>query len=252
MLGLAIRIAECQGIHRESTLVKCTVFEAEMRRRLWWCLMLYDTRMGEKADHKDPSLAPTWDCRQPINCNDSDLWPDMKEPPISRSRSTEALYSVIRAEIADHIRNSEWFLDFSNPRLKPLAKELPDGGSIDVLEQRIQRDYLRYCDMNNPIHFFTVGATKAHLIRSRLFEHFARSLNNSGPQTEDQRDHGISIALDYLMNDQELVGSPLCRGYLWYLQSYFPFPAYMHLIQDLQRRPLGRLADRVWSVMHTN
>jgi hypothetical protein len=52
MLGVAIRIAQRMGIHSESALAKCTVFEAELRRRLWWSLVLFDTRISEMADHK--------------------------------------------------------------------------------------------------------------------------------------------------------------------------------------------------------
>jgi hypothetical protein len=253
MLGVAIRQAQCLGIHRESTLAKCTPFEAEMRRRLWWCLMLYDSRMGEKADHKDPVLAPTWDCRLPANCNDSDLWPEMKEPPTpSRSRATEALFVVLRGEMADHMRNSSWFLDFSNPCLKPLAKELPGNGSLDALYQNIERDYLRFCDTDNRLHFLSIHTTKLYVLRSRLFEHFARFLNTNGQQSEAERDRGLQMALDYIDCDTLLTSSPLCQGYLWYLQSYFPFPAYMHTIQDLRRRPLNQLAERAWEVMHVN
>lgn len=52
MLGVAIRIAQRMGIHSESALSKCTVFEAELSRRLWWSLMLFDSRISEMADHK--------------------------------------------------------------------------------------------------------------------------------------------------------------------------------------------------------
>lgn len=253
MLGVAIRLAQCLGMHRESMLARCTPFEAEMRRRLWWCLMLYDERMGEKADHKDPVLAPTWDCRIPLSCNDSDLWPEMKEPPSpSRSRTTESLFVVIRSELGDHMRNSSWYLDFSNPCLKPLAKELPDNGSLDALYHRLDREYLRHCDMDNRIQFFTVYLAKLYILRSRLFEHFAAFLNRNGQQSEAERDQGLQRALDYLDCDTLITTSPLCSGYLWYMQSYFPFPAYMHTIQDLRRRPLSHLAERAWDVMHAN
>jgi hypothetical protein len=215
--------------------------------------MLFDSRMGEKADHKDPVLAPTWDCKIPLNCNDSDLWPDMKElPPASRSRTTEALFTVLRSEVADHMRNTSWFLDFSNPCLKAIAKELPEGGNIDALWSRLERDYLRLCDAENRLHFVTYHMAKSHIFRSRLFEHFAQFLNTNGQQSEEERDRGMEIALDYLDCDTTLTSSPLCQGYRWYLQSHFPFAAYMHIIQDLRRRPLCRVAQRAWESMSAN
>lgn len=253
LLGIAIRIAQCLGMHRESTLAKSTVFEAEMRRRLWWCLVLHDFRQGEKADHKDPVLAPTWDCRAPLNCNDSDLWPEMKEPPSpSRGRIAESLYIVVRCELADHIRHSSWYIDFTNPCLKPLARELPDNGNTETLRRRIEQEYLQHCDVDNPIQFFTINMTKSYTMRARLFEHFARVLNPNEEQSDAERDSGVEIALDYLDCDTILTNSPLCQGYLWYLASYFPFPAYMLTIQDLRRRPLAPFSERAWDVMYRN
>ncbi|KAK9386689.1 hypothetical protein V1515DRAFT_603556 [Lipomyces mesembrius] len=66
MLGVVMRIAHRMGIHSESACVKRTAFEAEMRRRLWWSLKLFDTRIGEMADYNTVALAPAWECRIPL------------------------------------------------------------------------------------------------------------------------------------------------------------------------------------------
>jgi len=81
MLGVAMRIAQRIGIHDESMNTKQSPFEAEMRRRLWWSLIGFDSRMCEMADHKATILNPTWDCQLPLNVNDSDLRPAAKALP---------------------------------------------------------------------------------------------------------------------------------------------------------------------------
>jgi len=61
MLGVAMRIAQRMGIHTESTYAKYTALEAEMRRRLWWSLVIFDNRMCEMATYsKGTMLIPTW------------------------------------------------------------------------------------------------------------------------------------------------------------------------------------------------
>ncbi|KAJ5509759.1 hypothetical protein N7527_011902 [Penicillium freii] len=40
--------------------------EAEMRRRLWWSLIIFDNRIGEMSDYQTSSLAPTWDCHNDL------------------------------------------------------------------------------------------------------------------------------------------------------------------------------------------
>lgn len=54
LTGLAVRLAQSRGIHRDGTLLKLSKFDAEMRRRLWWHICLLDT-----ASSEDHSCTPT-------------------------------------------------------------------------------------------------------------------------------------------------------------------------------------------------
>ena len=176
MLGVAIRIAERMGIHSESDLAKCTVLEAEMRRRLWWSLVLFDARISEMTNYKTTKLTPTWDCKIPLNVNDSDLRPEMKEPPEAVGKSTEAIFAVVRGELGEFVRNTMFYLDFTAPALKPIAKDvqngpIPEGGELVTLDKMIEDRYLKSCDPENPLHFMTIWTARAFLAKYRLMEH---------------------------------------------------------------------------------
>ena len=166
MLGVAVRIAQRMGIHSESALSKCTAFEAEMRRRLWWSPILFDTRIGQIANSRTVTLDPTWDCKIPLNVNDSDLRPEMKGPPAVQGKCTEALFVVVRSELGEYIRHTEFHLDFTCPALKPIAKHVQNGfalggGELIKLEEMIEDQYFKACDQKNPIHFMTIWTTRA-------------------------------------------------------------------------------------------
>lgn len=47
MTGLAIRLAQSLGMHRDGSLFKLSPFDAEMRRRLWWGICILDTPASE-------------------------------------------------------------------------------------------------------------------------------------------------------------------------------------------------------------
>lgn len=257
MIGLAIRIAQRMGIHSESTYAKCPALEAEMRRRLWWSLILFDTRISEMANYKAVTLTPTWDCRVPLNVNDFDLQPEMKDPPVVQGNSTEALFAVVHSEIAEFVRHSAFHLDFVNPALKTFSKDVqrgpvPEGGGLVALEKTIEDKYLKSCNLENPLHFMTVWTTRAHLAKNRLVEHFSRFSRSSMQQTDSQRDAALFHAVSMLECDTKLVTSSLAKGYLWLVNFHFPFPAYIHLFQDLRRRPVGDHAERTWEIMSDN
>ena len=257
MLGVAIRIAQRMGIHSESALAKCTAVEAEMRRRLWWSLVLFDSRIGQLANSKVTTLDPTWDCKIPLNVNDSDLWPEMKGPPAIQGKSTEAIFAVVRSELGEFIRHTVFHLDFTSPALKPIAKHLPSGPApkgdeLAKLEEMIEDQYLKSCDQENPIHFMTIWTTRAYLAKCRLLEHHSRYSSPAVRRTEAQRDVATSHALRTLECDTKIMTSSLTKGFLWLNQFHFPFPAYIQIVQDLRRRPISEQARQAWEVMSDN
>ena len=245
------------GMHSEPALVKCTPLEAEMRRRLWWSLILFDTRIGEIASSKTVTLDPTWDCKVPLNVNDSDLRPEMKEPPPIQERSSEAVFAVVRCELGDFVRHTAWHLDFTNPVLKPIARHLHNdptlqGNELVKLEKAIEDQHLKFCDQDNPIHFMTIWTARAYLAKCRLVEHHSRFSGSNVCRTEAQRNAATSHALRYLECDTKIMKSPLTTRFRWLNDFYFPFPAYIQIVQDLRRRPMSDHAQKAWETISDN
>ncbi|KAL9585691.1 MAG: hypothetical protein Q9203_004144 [Teloschistes exilis] len=256
LLGLTIRIAHRIGIQSESTLAQCTILEAEMRRRLWWAIILFDARIGGRSQSKTVTLEPSWDCMVPLNVSDSDLRPEMKIRPTNQARS-EALFAVMRCELGDYVRHSSFYLDFSNPALRPLAKHVqngssPGGSGLVKLEESIEEQHFKSLDLENPIHFMTVWTTRGQLAKDRLLEHNARFSNSSAGKTEAQRDAATSYAFRMLECDTKIMTCPLTKRFRWFNRFYFPFPAYIQIVQDVRRRPHGAFARRAWEIMSDN
>ncbi|KAH7022063.1 hypothetical protein EDB80DRAFT_769111 [Ilyonectria destructans] len=254
ILGVAVRIARRMGIHNEMDNAKCTPLEAEMRRRLWWSLIVFDSRIGELADHKSTGISPIWDCRLPLNANESELRPEMKELPPAELKCTEALFVVVRSEMSDFLRHTAFYLDFSSPALKPLAKNaqhgpIPEGSELDALEETIENKYFKHSDPEIPLHYLTIWASRASLAKWRIVEYYWRYSGSSEKPTEADVDSVVGHAFTMLESDTKLMSSPLTKGYHWLLEKYFPLPAYMHIARDLRRRPVSKHAARAWDIM---
>ncbi|KAF2826711.1 hypothetical protein CC86DRAFT_292200 [Ophiobolus disseminans] len=256
MLGTAIRIAQRMGIHNESSNIKCSALEAELRRRLWWSLVLFDARISEMTELKVGQLVPTWDCRPPSNANDFDLRPEMKIAPEVHTFTSETLFAVVRSEFGNFTRHCAFHLDFINPALKSIvARYSPDPLDIDeftTFEQTIEQKYLRFCDPQNPLHYMTIWWARGQLAKSRFIKDLSDSSKTIAQRTSTQRDATISYALDMLECDTMLMSSELTTGFQWLTYLNFPFPAYVHIVQDLRKRPLSDLAQTSWDVMGKN
>jgi hypothetical protein len=236
------------GIDNECTLAKSTIFEAEIRRRLWWSLVFFDNRASEMASHRSTILTPIWDCNIPLNVNDSDLWPEMKDPPAVRNQFTDAIFTVVRSELGEFVRHSAFHLDFHAPAFKVIAK----GGQLDDLERMIEEKYLRFCDPEHPVHFMTTWTTRAYLARSHVMQYYAKYPDPTLPQPESERHAAVSNAICMLDADTRLLASPLTKGFWWMNNMWFPAFAYMHITQYLKWRSAGDLAEQSWKAMSDN
>ncbi|KAF3000058.1 hypothetical protein E8E13_000709 [Curvularia kusanoi] len=257
MFAIAFRIAHRMNISNEATNAKHSIFEAEMRRRLWWAMVLYDSRISEMTDYKVTQLVPTWDCKTPSNVNDFDLRPEMTARPPDLNPSTEALFAVMRGAIGNLIRYNAWHLDFVNPMLRHVAKATqhvvdPYDDNLNALEQLLETRYIAHCNPEIPLHYITMWWARNYLAKYRFFLHCSRQSSSPAEQSLSQRDAVLSYALRMLECDTALMSSPLTKGYRWLIQFHFPFPAYVRIVQDLRARPLGAQADKAWQMMNAN
>ncbi|KAK7192096.1 hypothetical protein PSPO01_01668 [Paraphaeosphaeria sporulosa] len=258
-LAVAIRLAQHMGLHSEDLNSKHTALEAEMRRRIWWSLVLLDTRVAEMSDFKCSILLPGWDCKPPSNIHDFDLGTETKMPPAPHEMITESTFAVVRCELANFVRHSGYWLAFNNPCLMPLARRPPVGSSpagdeLAVIENLVEEKYLKFCNPANPIHFMIVWMARGYLAKHRMLAHYARHARAPSKQTEDQRDLALGYALTLFECDTKLLSSPLTKVFTWFTMTVlqFPFQAYIHVVQDLARRPTTKLAGRAWAVMSAN
>ncbi|KEF61708.1 uncharacterized protein A1O9_03277 [Exophiala aquamarina CBS 119918] len=257
LLGVAIRMAQRMGIHSEATLAKCTPFEAEMRRRLWWSLILFDTRISELTSSNIATLDPTWDCGIPLNVNDGDLRLDMKTPLVTRKQPTDAVFAVVRSELGDYLRHAAFHLHIDNSALKSLAKRFDENltlksDALVKLGDKIEDRYLKLCDEENPTHFMATWTARGSLAKYHLMEHNVRLASSSTQRVEAQYNAATFHALRMLECDTKIMTSHLTKGFAWLHQINFPFPAYYQITQDLRRRPTSEQALHTWDVMSRN
>ncbi|KAF5680775.1 C6 transcription factor [Fusarium heterosporum] len=250
MLAVAIRIAERMGLPVEARNARCSVLEAEMRRRLWWSLVLFDSRVSSLGDHKMSTLNPTWDCALPTNVSDSELREEIKTPPKPQRQATEATFSVMRSETGDWIRNSPYYIAFTNPVMKALAKKLPDNDTI--LENELQEKFLQFCDCENRLHFMTFWTGRASMATRRLMKDYLTYLDPKTEYTPAHHEAAVAQAIEWLECDTQLSISPLTKGFHWFLRMFFPFPAYVRIIHYVKSQPFNDQIERMWQVMHDN
>ena len=247
------------NIHDESNYAKCAPFEAEMRRKLWWSVVMFDHRICEMSDYKDTTLAPPWDCRTPLNVNDLEFRPEMKTSSASHAKPTESHFAVVRSELADFVRHSAFHKNFINPSLNTIAQPkvtwygpLLEGDQLMALERMIEGKYLAFCYADSPLHFMTIWAKRGYLARTVYWNTIRDNRPMYIQPTEVQGNAAISYALSMLECDTKLRTSPLTKVYRWLLDFHVPAVAFDHILNSLRKRPTEDYAERAWDAMSNN
>ncbi|KAI8687120.1 Zn(2)-C6 fungal-type domain-containing protein [Fusarium sp. Ph1] len=268
LIGLAVRIAQRMGLHRDPGQFGLPPFEVEQRRRLWWTLVGYDRRLGEMSGSTVTALSSGGDCKLPLNVNDSDLHVDGKEMPTPHTGPTEMLFALTRVELAmavssDSNRDS---YKLNNPDKSPaatpgsrstatirLAGQDGPSYSLEGYCAHIEGTYLSQCDPKIPLHFFTLTMTRQALCKMRILSFLVRMHNaDHVPLKEIERDNLFLQATQMIEYDNVVQSSESLRPFKWYSMHHFPFPAYMFLVQELRHRVSGPMVERAWDAISKN
>ncbi|KAJ4315664.1 hypothetical protein N0V84_008263 [Fusarium piperis] len=270
LIGLAVRIAQRMGLHRDPAQFGLSPFEVEQRRRLWWTLVGYDRRLGEMSGSTVTALSSGGDCKLPLNVNDSDLHVDGKEMPTPHTGPTEMLFALTRVELAmavssDSNRDS---YKLNNPDKSPAATGTPGSRSTATIRlagqdgpsyslegycAHIEGTYLSQCDPKIPLHFFTLTMTRQALCKMRILSFLVRMHNaDHVPLKEIERDNLFLQATQMIEYDNVVQSSESLRPFKWYSMHHFPFPAYMFLVQELRHRVSGPMVERAWDAISKN
>ena len=141
LTGTAVRLGQRIGLHRDGTLVGLSPFETEIRRRVWWRLLALDGQTAELCGAGLSVAFPRYDCKRPLNVNDSDLSPNMSALPSEHDGPTEMIFCGFRYEIGLFLRNVKANSKWMGVGLSEAAVE-EKTNQLDELQALIERKYL--------------------------------------------------------------------------------------------------------------
>ncbi|KAK5227739.1 hypothetical protein LTR47_008546 [Exophiala xenobiotica] len=247
--GLALHLAQSLGIHRDGTNFGLSPFDTEMRRRLWWHLSLLDNRAAE--DHgTDPTFTEQfYDTKLPMNYNDEDIYPGMKEYPPERQGATEMTFCLIRFELSIFSRRLNWTAPGPTPgHMRDMTLEEKEK-LIDECARDLEEKYLRHCDANVPIYW--VSATVARLILAKIWLsiHHPRSFgatNEDALLPQDVRDRVFITSVEVVEFSHLLEKNENTAKWGWFFRTYLQWQSVAFALSEICIRPPGPDVDRAW------
>ena len=242
--AVAIRIAQSLGIHRDGSRLGLSFFESEMRRRIWWQICILDVRTAENHG-SNPSVAHQGlDTALPLNINDDDLDPSSSTVPSQVEGITDMTLSLVRYEILSELgKKRPVLLDATlcNAEADRITKECGD---------KLQSQYLRYCDLNIPFHKFIATFARMMLAKMWISIHHGFQLDGGVRVLPPMcKDRIFTDSLEVVKLCLRMEREESTKQWRWTLRNHVPWQAMVFLLSQICQREESELMDRAWATV---
>ncbi|POR33178.1 Putative transcriptional regulatory protein [Tolypocladium paradoxum] len=254
LTGLLIRIAQGMGIHRDGTHFKLTPFDIEIRRRLWWAILMLDLRSADELGTDMAIGERSYDTHMPSNINDADIGPESTEIPAPREGRSDCAVSIVRGEICGMSRR----LVTAASAMASLCPKA-DNSSIAERErmlievyQRVEHKFLQHVlDETDPLYW--VAAMIARVIMAKMCLVIYQPMLFPGSDYElsgEIRQRIYVAAIEIMEYNHKLNTDPRCKQYRWLFKTYTNWHAIAYALIETCRRPWTALVERGWEAVN--
>ncbi|GAB1319276.1 Transcription factor vrtR1 [Madurella fahalii] len=219
LTGVAVRIAQRIGLHRDGEKLGLPPFDVEMRRRLFYQLMPLDARASGAAGMGISMLPEAWDTRSPLNINDDQIWPGMAEQPQERKGATEMLFCLSRVCLGNFFASRAKPTEGRGPNSWLLGDVREAEKLVTEAESEVEEKYIRYCDVVNALHFLTVCLARSGITAMRLRVRLPKARSYTASDA-DKREV-FQLAQNILETDVAVCSHPGVQKYQWHLRHFF-------------------------------
>ncbi|KAK4153437.1 hypothetical protein C8A00DRAFT_15318 [Chaetomidium leptoderma] len=218
LTGVAVRIAQRIGVHRDGQTLGLAPFEVEMRRRSFYQLMPLEAKASQMAGMGASMLPDGWDTRPPLNIDDAQIWPGMAESPQEQKGATEMIFCLSRACIGGFFAKQVRTGNGTTPA--PLHFETPREADqlIGRAESEVEEKYIRYCDVVNPLHFLTVCSARSGITAMRLRIQLPKAMSQIATDAETK--DAFQLAGKILDTDMAVCAHAGLAKYRWHVKPF--------------------------------
>ncbi|KAE8140626.1 hypothetical protein BDV38DRAFT_280119 [Aspergillus pseudotamarii] len=256
LTGIAKRNAQRLGLQQEVPAAGLTPFEVEMRRRLWSQIVMHDTISAQNAGFHWSDI----DCNiiAPSNVNDVDLSLSMKHSPAQRAGATDMIFCNLRHKVMKFMGQVNggqrpWALaagekwTSATDQLYRMEREK----AVAEMEEELELEFLRYCDMLKPVHFLTVIVARLSLCKLRyaILAPCQHGKNGSDCTGKD-RDAMFTAALKVLEYENNASSQPSIQCFLWHTHQHFTWSCLIDILEILKTQPRNEQVDKAWEQIH--
>jgi hypothetical protein len=249
MTGLAIRMGQALGLHRDGAhFDHLTPYEVEMRRRVWWSLCMLDMRASEDQGMDYTISLESYDTKLPLSINDADIEPKTTQTPTERGGINDMTFPLISVQIGIIAKQ---MMALS---LKGGAPDIEEQNRlINEMYQILDRRYLQFSvDSGDIMYWVQVCVVRLVMAKMSLFIYLPLLFSSPSEHFSDKIKNKLLIAaIEVAEYNHALNAEQACRQWRWVYQTYIHWHAVVYLLIEISRRPWSPIVERAWVALHS-
>ncbi|RDH24183.1 C6 transcription factor domain protein [Aspergillus niger ATCC 13496] len=211
LTGIAIRLAQRIGLHRDGE----SVGLPHLRSRC--------------AGGSFGSCYP-WTATQVKH--PARMFPGMNEPPHEKRGASEMIFCLARMELSNFYTRTGVQLKGNGGTIEFRTPEEIER-LIDEVEDLIEKKFLRYCDILNPLHFLTTGVMRSAISAVRLRARMP--LLKQETITDTQQRHFCTLAEKVLDTRNVMYSNPATQKFRWQMQALFVWDSLLCILRSIAK-----------------
>ncbi|KAI1760454.1 hypothetical protein GGR53DRAFT_470307 [Hypoxylon sp. FL1150] len=242
LVGAAVRMAECMGLHRDGEAYGLTPLETHVRRLIWHQLCFLDIRTCEAQGPKPAIRRDDYDTKLPLNCNEDDLTRAIVPPEPSDSWTTNTL-ALIRFEVNEMMR----IIWLDRRKLTTHKTTLTNVlTKIENFRRRMSEKYDHLLDVTQPIQRY--AKCVMYLLTYRLHVMILHPYHSNAAIPMPPRLNALLVTSGIMIVELaiQLETNRNFQSWVWYLGAYFQYQIALLLATEVYFRPHSRDAGRIW------
>ncbi|KAJ5096775.1 hypothetical protein N7456_007496 [Penicillium angulare] len=254
MMGIAVRIAQRIGLHRDGTFLGLSAEEAEEKRRVWWCIQHFEIMVSIMMGCISLTLYGDWDTKMPANIDDKDLQPGMDLVPPDHSGLSEMsaclwVYHVVHMQRLQRqsnvaVEDLEWFTSQATANSDKNAL-------IDHVADTLNERFVKHCELLKPLHINVQISIRCFILAMKRIM-FQPNVSNTkiSQMPQDQREaflkNSIEVLEYYILSET----TESIAQFRWNNENYFQWPSFVHVIIEARHRAATPSVSHLWTVIN--
>jgi len=241
LTGVLVRVAVSMKLHVDGVRSgPMSVFNIELRRKLWWQICLVDSRSEDRTVSKFKVWSDMFDTKIPTNIDDTIFDRETLEQPVSTAGWTDMTVFLIRCEVWSLSNQLRAFRSASND-LTACINERQE--IFRKAQLSIEDTYLKHVNLNIPLHGFIQTMIRLFFTKINLI----LTAQQCSTQTSASGDSLFTQSLSIVEYIHSLQTNPTWSRWRWQIQGdQPPWAALTIVLHHLSLHARGPIFDRAW------